>query len=184
LPTTDQPYLRLPLLSKHPRLRFIDDAPEGGKEKPDDETPPEKPDTSDELEKWKALARKNEARAKENAEKAKKFDELDEKSKSELQKAVERAEKAEKALADRDAKDEAEQLRKDIAKEKGFEDRKIPASALRGSTREELEAHADELLSLVPEPAKAPSADGQGETKPIGEGDMSADEIVAAATTR
>lgn len=175
------------MLQNRPRLRFIEGAPDGAAEdaKPkDDETPSDEPDTSNELEKWKALARKNETRAKENAEKAKKFDDLEEKSKTDLQKAVERAEKAEKALADRDAKTEAEQLRKDIAKEKGFEDRKIPATALRGSTREELEAHADEILALLPEPAKAPSADGQGEGKPIGEGEMSADDIVKAATSR
>ena len=48
-----------------------------------------------ELEKWKSMSRKNEARAKENAEKAGLYDEASEKSKSELQKAIERAEKAE-----------------------------------------------------------------------------------------
>lgn len=137
------------------------------------------------VDKWKALSRKNEERAAENAEKAQKFDESEEKNRTELEKEKARAEKAEKLLADRTAKDDAEKLRADIAKEKKFEDRKIPMSALRGSTREELEAHADELLALFPAPDQAPSADGQGEQgKPIGEGEMTADDIVNAVTTR
>nr|DAW08923.1 MAG TPA: Major head protein [Caudoviricetes sp.] len=52
-----------------------------------------------ELEKWKSMSRKNEARAKENAEKAGLYDEASEKNKSELQKAIERAEKAEARAA-------------------------------------------------------------------------------------
>lgn len=134
------------------------------------ETPaPETPDLAAEVAKWKALSRKNEQQAKENAEKARKFDEVEEANKTELEKVQARAEAAEKKLADQAAKEEAEQLRQSIAKEKGFEDRKIPASALRGTTREELEAHADQLLAILPEPAPGPSADGQGEMgTPIG----------------
>lgn len=55
-------------------------------------------DTTDlhgDVEKWKALARKHEERAKENADKARRFDELDEASKSDIQKATDRAAKAE-----------------------------------------------------------------------------------------
>lgn len=138
-----------------------------------------------EAEKWKTLSRKNEQRATENAEKAKKFDEHEEANKTELEKLKERAEAAERVNAERDAREAASKLRDDIANEKGFADRKISASALRGTTREELEAHADELLALVPAPAAGPSADGQGQTgQQIGEGDMSADDIVAAATAR
>lgn len=137
------------------------------------------------VEKWKALSRKNEERASENAEKAKKFDEFEEKNRTELEKEKARADAAEKQLAERTAKETVEKLRGDIAAEKKLADRKIPASALRGSTREELEAHADELLALVPEPPKAPSADGQGdEGEPIGEGELSADDIVNAVTSR
>jgi len=135
-------------------------------------------------EKWKGLSRKNEERAASNAEKAKKFDEHEEANKTELEKVQARAEAAEKAVAERDAKEAATKLREDIATEKGFADRKIKASALRGTTREELEAHADELLEMVPAPATTASAEGQGKTGTvIGEGEMSADDIVAAATT-
>lgn len=137
-----------------------------------------------EVEKWKALSRKNEQQAKDNADKAKRFDELEEQSKTELQKALERAEAAEKVIAERDAKEAAKSLADEIAKAKSAEGRTIPASALRGSTREELEAHADELLALIPEPAGAATADGQGKTGRIGDGEMSAEDIVAEATKR
>lgn len=137
------------------------------------------------VDKWKALSRKNEARADENAVKAKRLDEVEDANRTELEREKARADAAEKIIADSKAKTDAESLRSEIAKAKGFEERKVPATALRGSTREELEAHADEILALLPAPPAAPSADGQGETgKPIGDGEMSADDIVAAATSR
>ena len=138
-----------------------------------------------EAEKWKGLSRKNEERATSNADKAKKFDDHEEANRTELEKLTARAEAAEKVIAEREAKESAMKLREEIATEKGFADRKINAAALRGSTREELEAHADELLALVPAPPAAPSADGQGQVgAPIKDGEMSADDIVAAAVAR
>lgn len=138
-----------------------------------------------EAEKWKTLSRQNEQRAKDNADKAKKFDEHEEANKTELEKAQARAEAAEKTVAERDAKDTAAKLRDEVADAKGFADRKISASALRGTTREELEAHADELLALVPAPATTASAEGQGAAgEQIGAGEKSVDDIVAEATAR
>ncbi|WP_284761587.1 hypothetical protein [Curtobacterium sp. MEB011] len=136
-------------------------------------------------EKWKGLSRKNEERATSNAEKAKKFDEHEEANRTELEKVQARAEAAEKAVAERDAKEAAIKLREEIATEKKFADRNIKATALRGTTREELEAHADELLELIPAPAAAASADGQGAAGgDIGKGEQSVEDIVAAATAR
>ena len=136
-------------------------------------------------EKWKGLSRKNEERAASNADKAKKFDEHEEANRTELEKAQARAEAAEKAVAERDAKEAAIKLREEIATEKKFADRNIKATALRGTTREELEAHADELLELIPAPAAAASADGQGAAGgDIGKGEQSVEDIVAAATAR
>lgn len=133
-----------------------------------------------EAEKWKALSRKNEEQAKANAEKAKKYDELEEANKSEQEKLLARAEAAEKWRADREAKDAAAATAAEVAKEKG-----VPVSALRGSSREELEAHADELLTILPKKPAAPSADGQGDIgDDIGDGDLSVDDIVEAATSR
>lgn len=132
------------------------------------------------VDKWKAMSRKNEEQAKTNAEKAKKFDEFEEANKSEIEKLQARLDAAEKWRTDREAKDAAAATAAEIAKEKG-----VPVSALRGSTREELEAHADELIALLPQKPAAPSADGQGDVGgDIGDGDMSAEDIVTAATSR
>lgn len=113
-------------------------------------------DQTAEVEKWKALARKNEARAKENADKAQRLDDLEEAQKSETEKLVARAEAAEARLAEREKADAARALAEDVAKVKG-----VSASVLRGSTREELEAHADSILALLPEKPKA-ATDGSG----------------------
>lgn len=140
---------------------------------------------------WKAFARLWEGRAKAKPkvsddeiaalrEKAQKFDAAEQANMTELEQWKTRAESAEQWKAERESKDAARTLAEDVAKEKG-----VPASALRGATREELEAHADELAALLPKKPPVPSADGQGdEGDPIGDGDLSADDIVEAATGR
>lgn len=100
---------------------------------------------------WKAEARKWEARAKESNQKVKELEpakaklaELEEANQSELEKAIARAEKAEQVAAEaesRAAAKELEALVKVVSAEK-----KVPAKWLRGDTREELEAAADEWL--------------------------------------
>lgn len=86
---------------------------------------------------WKIEARKWEARAKENKTA---LDELTgkytavESEKAELAKAIETLK----------ANEERAQLVSDVAKATG-----VPASALRGNTREELEAHAADLAELI-----------------------------------
>ena len=151
----------LPTPSWHrPFLRYLDgdQGGDGGEKKPETGGDSDLEKARAEAEKWKALSRKNEEQAKANAEKAKKFDELEEANKTEQEKLLARAEAAEKKLADREAKDAAAATAAEVAKEKG-----VPVSALRGSTTEELEAHADELLAILPKKDPAPSADGQGE---------------------
>lgn len=128
-----------------------------------------------EVEKWKALARKNEARAKENSDKAKRLDDLEEAQKSELEKLTARAEAAEAKIAEREKADAARALAEEVAKEKG-----VSASVLRGSTKEELEAHADSILALLPEKPKA-ATDGTGGDRgdDIEEEEVDAKEIAA-----
>lgn len=147
-----------------------------------EEGAPEGTDLAADVAKWKAMARKHEAQSKANADKAKQLDDLEEANKTELEKEKARGDRAEKALADIAAAKEASKLRDEIAKEKG-----VAASVLRGSTREELEAHADELASAFKiEKPKAPPADGQGNagTGVHGDGDMSAEDVVTAALKR
>lgn len=93
---------------------------------------------------WKAEARKWEERAKANKSAAEKLAEIEEASKTETQKALERAERAEKALAAREATEALASIRADVAQATG-----VPATALRGTTKEELEAHAAELKPLL-----------------------------------
>ncbi len=105
-----------------------------------------------EARKWKDLSRKNEARAKENAEKARLFDEHEEQGKSELQKAQEAAAKAEARAAALETK----VLRAQVAAAKG-----VDADLLSGTSQEELEASADRLLAWrgAQTPKGAPSSD-------------------------
>ncbi len=76
--------------------------------------------------------------------KAEKLDASEEAQKSELEKAVARAEKAEGELSKAAAEREVQTWRDEVAKDKG-----VPADVLRGTTKEELEAHADALKSVI-----------------------------------
>lgn len=144
-------------------------------------------DLNSELEKWKALARKNETRAKENAEAATKLAEIENANKTELEKLTERAATAEA----RAAQIELASIRTEIALEKGL----TPSQAKRlvGGTREELAVDADDLLAdlKVSKPSTAPSSDAQGKQgEPVGQvkqitsrdqlKSMSPEQIVAA----
>ena len=117
------------------------------------DTTTDTPDHAAEAEKWKALARKNELRAKENADKAKRFDEFEDAQKTEQQKLIERAERAEQALAAA----EAGRIRASIAAKHG-----VPEALLTGSTEEALEEAATALLAFKGVQPSAPSSDGQG----------------------
>ena len=121
------------------------------------------------------------AKAEENAEKAKKFDDVEEASRTELEKAIARAEKAEESLSDREAQDERIKVRDAVAKAKG-----LPPGLLRGSSKEEFEEHADELIAAGIKPAAAPSSNGQGDNgEQVSEtGEKSADELAEAALSR
>lgn len=109
----------------------------------------ETPETfdADYVRKLRAEAARYRTEAKQNAEKAKRLDEIEEASKSEQQRLSEAKEAAEKRAADL----ESRLLRSEVATEKGLP----PALAARltGATKEELEADADQLLTLVGKPA-------------------------------
>ncbi|WP_306365447.1 hypothetical protein [Nocardia sp. CC227C] len=107
------------------------------------------PDLAAEVAKWKALSKKNEQRAKENADKAKRFDELEEANKTELQKLLDRAEKAERAA------EEARigKLRSDVARETG-----VPAELIHGGTEEEMRAAAEVALAFKGNAKPSPAA--------------------------
>lgn len=139
-----------------------------GKKMTVETTTPEAP-AQDDLEAWKAHARKWETRAKASAEEAKTaladlatFTDQVTAFEADIAKLTEanaelttRAETAETALsAQKEAAEQAERekveaeereaLLKDVADEAG-----VPAAALRGTTREELLAHAETLKPLL-----------------------------------
>ena len=112
-------------------------------EDPNPNPDPDKGDETDwkaEAEKWKGLSRKHEATAKQNADAATKLKDLEDSQKSELQKLTESKEATDKELADL----RMELLRTQVGVDKGL----TPAQSRRlvGTTKEELEADADELL--------------------------------------
>lgn len=115
------------------------------------------PKPTETVEFWKQKAREQEARAKANAAAATKLQEFEDRDKTEAQRLVERAEAAEK----RAQEIEAHAIRLEVAAEKGL----TPAQAKRllGTTREELEADADDLLATfkpaATEEVVAPSLD-------------------------
>lgn len=136
-------------------VRFIDDAPtSGGSEASNkqDTNPAANQTGTDlvtEVEKWKALSRKNEDRAKANAEKARLYDEAQEKSKTELQRALDAKTAAEKRATEL----ETQALRLKIGATKN-----VDPELLVGTTQEEIEASADRLLAWKgPEP-KTPAS--------------------------
>jgi hypothetical protein len=111
----------------------------------------ETPDTGTEVDwkaesdKFKALAKNWEARAKGNTEKAKAFDEFQESQKTEQQRLADRATAAEAKVAEM----EARTLRAEVAAAKG-----IPVTLLSGTTQVELEASADALIAFRGEKPK------------------------------
>lgn len=123
--------------------------------------------------------------------KAAKFDEHQSANQSETEKAKARADEAERKLAERDAadkkrEDEAtaakaqQELVAEIAKAKG-----VDGKLLRGATREDLEAHAADLLAVIPAPKNgSDSGSGGQQGDDIKGGELTAEQIVEAATAR
>lgn len=97
---------------------------------------------------------------------------LKDRDKSELQKAVERAEAAEAKLADREAADAVAQAAREVSEATG-----VPAEALRGATREEIEAHAAVLKPLFAKGAAPVVQTGSPSTERKGSGDPLRDAI-------
>ncbi|MEI2713395.1 MAG: hypothetical protein V9G04_08890 [Nocardioides sp.] len=121
-------------------------------------------------------------------DKAKRFDELDAASKTEVQKLQDQLAATAKErdgfnakVDEHDAQAEQLRVRDEVAKAKG-----LTASLLRGSSKEDFEAHADELIAAGLKPAIAPPADGQGNTgtQVSTSDELSPDEVAKAVLGR
>lgn len=101
---------------------------------------------------WKAEARKWEARAKENNTAASKLAEIEEASKTEAQKLAERANAAEQTASEKD---------RALLKLQVIVDHEIPKDyqdLVHGTTKEELEASAAKVKSLIPATTEPPQS--------------------------
>jgi ATPase subunit of ABC transporter with duplicated ATPase domains len=105
----------------------------------EDDATKQKP--TDTVDYWKQKSRENEARAKSNADKAKELDALKESQKTETQKQLDAQAAAEKRATDA----ETRALRLEVAAAKGLTPEQ--AKRLIGTTQQELEADADDLLA-------------------------------------
>lgn len=134
------------------------------------EPEPTQPKPTETVDFWKGKAREQEKRAKENATKAAEFDRLTEAAKSDLQRATERAEAAERRAAELESERDVTDWKARAAEKFG-----VPASVLRGSTADEINAHAESLKALLPEPRKPGQVPGEGRTVMPGKGDAAQD---------
>jgi hypothetical protein len=107
---------------------------------------------------WKEMARKNEARARENRDKALRFDAIEEANKTELQRATERAERAEKL---------AEETRAQSFRVAAIAQYELPADIaplLQGATEDEINASAEGFARIINERVQAlTSRNGNGQ---------------------
>lgn len=106
---------------------------------------------------WKAMARKWEERAKTNKEAAEELKQLKEAQMSQQEKEAKHTKELETELARYKAEKQQAEWRRTVSKDTG-----IPADLLRGSTLEEIQAHADSLKQYL----QANKTDTQAETGP------------------
>lgn len=94
---------------------------------------------------WKSEARKWEDRAKVNKDAAERLAEIEEASKSEAQKQADRVADLESKVKGYESREQTAAWAKEVVKGSN-----VPADALRGDTREELEAHFEQIKSIMP----------------------------------
>ena len=132
---------------------------------------------------WKGHARTWEERAKASDGKIKEYEEAAKSGQSDAEKAEARLKALEEQVTGYRQRDERSTWVSEISEASKFKDRGIDPSLLRGSTRDELEEHAKALLKAFPEKTPgAPADDAGGDGQQISEGEMSAADVVKAAT--
>lgn len=130
------------------------DAPEATTEEsqPDPET-----DWKAEARKWEQRAKDNAKTARENQTAAQRLAEIEESSKSELQKAIEARDAALKRVTEFESAQQVSSWKQEVATAAG-----LPVDVLRGSTREEIEAHAETLKPLIAQSQRGPFVPSPG----------------------
>ena len=163
---------------QHPNIRYIAPPVEGGSDTPD-ATPPAEPNGNGEEIDWEAKYKEvrserpnvayiqidslmldyllaqdlsNAFQAKANKAAADELEKLKESQMSEADKAAKRTQELEAQVAAYKAKEQQAEWKAQVSAKTG-----IPAEALRGSTLEEIQAHADILKPLVHPAPKLPN---------------------------
>ena len=120
--------------------------------------PQEKTFTQEDVNRIVAERVKRYANYEELKQKAEQFDQLEEANKSELQKAVDKANGLQSELDALKNENNLRDLRDEVSKEKG-----VPASLLTGTTKEECEAQAEEIISFAKQQPGYPAVTDGGE---------------------
>ena len=143
-----------------------------------DETAADEAKTFDEsyVKKLREEAAKYRTQAKENAEAAERLAEIEEAQKTEAQKQAEALEAAQSELEAYRSREQMRAWTDEVSKESG-----VPASALRGASLEEIQAHAEELKSLITPSKSAPSAVKSISKSPEHSGNVPIGDQIAAA---
>lgn len=115
-------------------------------------TPPTAPPPPAQEPDWKVEARKWEQRAKENSDAAARLAEFEEAQKTQQQRDAEALAESQRKVAEYELRDQIAVWAGEVAEATG-----VPAAALRGSTKEDLEAHAATLKPLIGTPATPPT---------------------------
>ena len=120
--------------------------------------PQEKTFTQEDVNRIVAERVKRYANYEELKQKAEKFDQIEESNKTELQKAVEKANGLQSELDALKNATKLRDLRDEVSKEKG-----VPANLLTGTTKEECEAQAEEIISFAKQRPGYPAVPDGGE---------------------
>ena len=132
--------------------------PETQETTPNPSEPTAKTFTQDEVNRIVAERVKRYANYEELKQKAEQFDKLEEEGKSELQKALDKANGLQSELDALKQKETLRDLREEVSKDKG-----VPANLLTGTTREECEAQAEDIISFAANRTGYPAVPDGGE---------------------
>lgn len=110
---------------------------------PASSTPADPPTPARETD-WKAEARKWEERAKANKDASEKLAEIEEASKTEAQKQAEALAAAQSKVKEYETREQIASWKAEVAEATG-----VPVSVLAGSTKEQIEAHAETIKPLI-----------------------------------
>ncbi|WP_119697035.1 hypothetical protein [Microbacterium halotolerans] len=177
--TDTTPHGETPISEKPAEPTASDPAQGADGEKPGETPQPAETDYKAEARKWEKRAKENRELARANEEAARRLKEFEDAQKTEEQKTAERIAQLEKENTSYRQREQVQKWAGEVSETTG-----VPANLLRGSTREEIEAHANDLKGALaasaptPDPARPVPTVGKTPATP---GNVSLPEQIAAA---